>query len=703
MKLNKVKNIIYASFYIFIIFSLISVSQIFTLHIIKAHTLSNTDKKVLSLIANKKINTGSAIVVYKNSKSKTENSQINVNQNISIIKKPSNENYSSFIKNLVTNNKIKEVSPNYVRSFSSLPNNINIQQQKNLFIANAPVVNNQGFNSSLGGSSNITIAVLDSGVAYQNFTNTLTGTTYGEAPSLSYLHIVNPYNALAVYNNQTVNEYSPYDSVGHGTYTTGVIASATNQDSSGSSLYGTAGIAFNASIMPIKIGNSNGIPLSAEILGLQWAIAHHANIINLSIEGTTPSSVEESEIDAAINAGIVVVASSGNEGTSSIDYPAGYPNVIAVGATNAQNQLTSYSNYGCSSYNNCVTLTAPVGYSNPLVYQQTYTGYNSSSVSSFTSFSNEYLAGTSFSAPQVSAAIALYESKYGIQNQQNMLNVLKQSSTNLGNSTQFGYGLLNINSMLNVSTTNNGYQIFGNNGNIYSFGNTQNYGNLSSMNQNSSPVSISTVPGGYYILTKNGAVYTFGSAQFFGSLYNIPGYQGTPVTIASLPNDSGYYILTQTGAVYTFGSAKFLGSMYNIPSANIINRTAINLSITNNGNGYYIVTQDGAIFTFGEAQFFGSMYNIPNVPTRTIVSFAVVPQGYYILTKDGAVYTFGNAQFQGSMYNIPNQPSYLAGGFLTTNNGYYILTQNGAVYTFGSAQFQGSLYTQGITPLGIIN
>ena len=697
-----IKTIINVSICSFLLLFMVSISPILNIKIVRANTLSSSDKKVLSLIANKKFNQNSAVVVYKNQTSKIATPQINVNKNISIIKKPNNENYSSFLKNLITNNKIKSVSPNYVRSFSSLPNNVNISEQKNLFMINAPVVNNTGFTPSLGGSSNITVAVLDSGVAYQNFTNSLTGITYGEAPSLSYLHIVDPYNALAVYNNQTVNEYSPYDGVGHGTYVTGVIASATNQDSSGSPLYGTAGIAFNTTIMPIKIGNSSGIPLSAEILGLQWAIAHHANVINLSIEGTTPSSAEETEIEDAINAGIVVVASSGNEGNSSIDYPSGYPNVISVGASNSQNQLTSYSNYGCSTYNNCITLVAPVGYSNPLVYQQTYTGYNNGSISSYTSFSNEYLAGTSFSAPQVSAAVALYESAYGTQNAGNMINVIKQSSTNLGNVTKFGYGLLNVNALLTQSSPNDKYQIFSNTGNVYSFGGAQNYGNLSLVDTNGSPpVSISTVPGGYYILTKDGAVYTFGNAQFFGSMYNIPGNKGIPVTIASLPNDSGYYILTQNGAVYTFGNAQFYGSMYNIPSSNSISRTAINLSITN--NGYYIVTQDGAVYTFGNAQFFGSMYNIPNAPSKTIVSFLPVSNGYYVLTSDGAVYTFGNAQFLGSMYNILNQPDYTPSGFLAINGGYYILTQNGAVYTFGDATFNGSEYGQGIIPLGIIN
>lgn len=261
MNMLNIKNILTISVYTFVLFCFLAISSVFETNIVKAYTLGSTNKKVLSLIANKKIDQQSAIVVYKNPKSKISNSQINVNSNVSIVRKPANENYSSFLKNLINNKKVKSVSPNYVRSFSSLPNNVDINSQKNLFIDNAPVVNNSGFNSSLGGSSNITIAVLDSGVAYQNFTNTLTNTTYGEAPSLSFLHIVDPYNALAVYNNQSVNEYSPYDGVGHGTYVTGVIASATNQDSSGSTLLGTAGISFNASIMPIKIGNSNGIPL----------------------------------------------------------------------------------------------------------------------------------------------------------------------------------------------------------------------------------------------------------------------------------------------------------------------------------------------------------------------------------------------------------------------------------------------------------
>ncbi len=680
----------------------------------------SVQSRVYSLIHNQNYNSNEAIVVYKNGSSinkihgstgsgssgsgltGSQSSVINVNNSVAIVKRPQNESYKNFLTGLEETSNVKSVTPNYIRSFSTLPNNVDINYQKNLFMINAPVVSNSGFTPSLGGSSNIIVAVLDSGVAYTNYTNPLTGTVYGQAPSLANLNIVDPYNALAVYNNQTVNEYNPYDSVGHGTYVTGVIASSTNNDASGSTLYGTAGIAFNSTIMPVKIGNSQGVPVSAEIMGIQWAIDHHANIINLSIESMTPSSAEETEIEDAINNGISVVASSGNESSSSLAYPAGYPGVIAVGASNSQNLLTSYSNYGCSNLGNCQTLVAPVGYNTPLVYQQTYTGYDTNNVTSYTSFSNEYLVGTSFSAPQAVAAIALYDAKYGVQNPQSINLLFKESSTRLqgGINNTYGYGLLNINAMLQIQNSGEEYNILGQNGEVYTFGAGSYYGDLTTVQgtiPSRTPITAITTPDkkGYYILTSDGGVYTFGDARFYGSIYNIPNAPvKTPIAMATTPSGNGYYILTADGGVYTFGDAVFQGSLYNIPQSAVPDRTPVAFALTPSGNGYYIVTSNGAVYTFGNAQFQGSVFNIPNAPVKTTVTFALTTNGYYLVTKDGAVYTFGNAQFYGSMYNIPGQPSDVPVGFEinSNNNGYYILTNNGAVYTFGNAQFYGSTY-----------
>ena len=683
-------------------------------------TSQSVQSRVYSLIHNQNYNSNEAIVVYKNGSGSVGSgsgklspkllgpSVSNINSSIAIVKRPQNESYKNFLTGLEETANIKSVTPNYIRSFSSLPNNVDINNQKNLFMINAPVVSNSGFTSSLGGSSNIIVAVLDSGVAYTNYTNPLTGTVYGQAPSLASLNITDPYNALAVYNNQTVNEYQPYDSVGHGTYVTGVIASSTNNDSSGSTQYGTAGIAFNSTIMPVKIGNSQGVPVSAEIMGIQWAIDHHANVINLSIESMTPSSAEETEIEDAISAGISVVASSGNESSSSLAYPAGYPGVIAVGASNSQNLLTSYSNYGCSSLGNCQTLVAPVGYSTPLVYQETYTGYDTNNVTSYTSFSNEYLAGTSFSAPQAVAAIALYDSKYGVQNPQSINLLFKESSTRLGGGVNntYGYGLLNINAMLQIQNSGEEYNILSKNGKVYTFGAGTFYGDLTTITgtiPNRTPVMAATTPDkkGYYILTQDGGIYTFGDAQFYGSVFNIPNAPvKTPVAIVPTPAGKGYYVLTTDGGVYTFGDAQFYGSLYNIPQSALPDRTPVSFALTPNGEGYYIVTSNGAVYTFGNAQFQGSVFNIPNAPVKTTVTFSLTPSGsgYYLITKDGAVYTFGDAQFYGSMYNIPNQPSDIPVGFVinSNNNGYYILTNNGAIYTFGNSQFYGSIYNTSI-------
>ena len=85
-------------------------------------------------------------------------------------------------------------------------------------------------------------------------------------------------------------------------------------------------------------------------------MAQHANVINLSLGGSTPDTGEENAVASAIASGIVVVAAAGNESSTSLDYPAADPNVIAVGASGIDDSnplspgenVASYSNYDAS-------------------------------------------------------------------------------------------------------------------------------------------------------------------------------------------------------------------------------------------------------------------------------------------------------------------------------------------------------------------
>jgi hypothetical protein len=122
----------------------------------------------------------------------------------------------------------------------------------------------------------------------------------------------------------------------------------------GSGSSSTEGLAPGAKILPVIInatalGNQPG-QMSAAI---EYAVSQHVSVINLSQSVGQDTSVAKA-IQDALNSNIVVVAASGDESTSSVDYPAAYPGVIAVGAVDESGSIWNKSNTGTQ-----VTLAAP--------------------------------------------------------------------------------------------------------------------------------------------------------------------------------------------------------------------------------------------------------------------------------------------------------------------------------------------------------
>jgi serine protease len=250
------------------------------------------------------------------------------------------------------------------------------------------------------GGEKVIVAVLDTGVAYANRGK------YRRSPDFSKYSFVQGYDFI---------DHTPYanDHNGHGTFVAGTIAEATNNN------YGLTGLAYAARIMPVRVLDSAGEGDASVIAeGVRFAVNHHAQIINLSLEFS--SDVDASDIPELVEAlryayrhNVLVVAAAGNEGSTTIPYPARAAHVIAVGATTEHGCLASYSNDGRG-----ITLVAPGGgpdaslpgdpNCNPElpsgrdVFQMTFTG---SSPRVF-GFPNGY-EGTSMATPHVSATAAL--------------------------------------------------------------------------------------------------------------------------------------------------------------------------------------------------------------------------------------------------------------------------------------------------------
>ena len=166
----------------------------------------------------------------------------------------------------------------------------------------------------------VTVAIVDTGVK-------------GSHPDLRG-RVVTGYNAL------TRKQGRPSDRNGHGTFLAGMISGAVNGS-------GIEGLAPNARIMPVKVLDSDGIGDSDDIArGIIWAVDHGADIINMSFAADTSNAVEAAAIDYARGAGVALVAAGGNEGLKMPMFPAAYPGVLGVGATDFDNNPATFSNSG---------------------------------------------------------------------------------------------------------------------------------------------------------------------------------------------------------------------------------------------------------------------------------------------------------------------------------------------------------------------
>jgi subtilisin family serine protease len=175
------------------------------------------------------------------------------------------------------------------------------------------------------------------------------------------------------------------DQNGHGTHVAGIIG-ARDQG------IGGIGGAPMTTIMTVRVLGPTGTgDLSQLINGINFAVANGANVISMSLGGPNGSASLEFTVATAIAAGVVVVAAAGNNGSCVADYPAGYPGVISVGATDqGVDTLAAYSQRGPD-----VDIAAPG--------TNVWSDYLGSTYLS--------MSGTSMATPFVSAAAALVVAK----------------------------------------------------------------------------------------------------------------------------------------------------------------------------------------------------------------------------------------------------------------------------------------------------
>jgi subtilisin family serine protease len=306
---------------------------------------------------------------------------------------------------------VAEARAGHVATILDTPSDTNYLYQWHMHNSEGGMWADLAWNLAPNRGANVTVAVIDSGVAFEDYNTSLNGypQTFEKATDLAGTTFVAPWDF-----NQ--NDAHPNDDNGHGTHVAGTIAQNTNNS------FGVAGVAYNARIMPIKVLDYTGNGFDDDIVeGIYHAVANGADVINMSIgfPGSGGGAVPCSEI-AGLNAaldfahaqGVVLVAAAGNDG-GIVSCPAAHPNVIAVGAAGYDGLATWYSNNGAA-----LDISAPGG--DPLadlsgdgnvdgVLQESFC-YDANTLlilNRYDTFCNVFNAGTSMASPHVAGTAAL--------------------------------------------------------------------------------------------------------------------------------------------------------------------------------------------------------------------------------------------------------------------------------------------------------
>lgn len=273
---------------------------------------------------------------------------------------------------------------------------------------NLPVIEAPAGWALAKGSEQVIVAVIDTGAALHH-------------PDLA-AHLTEGYNAIDP-------SAPPEDDVGHGTHVAGVVSALTDNGE------GVAGLTWYNKVMPVKALDDAGMGSTYSVAeGILWATDHGAKVINLSLGNYASAQFLHDAVRYAFDRDVVLIAATGNDNTGQPGYPAAYPEVFAVSATDQYGHRAPFSNYG-----DYVDVVAP--------------GENIAS----TYLYNQYaaLSGTSMASPHVAALAALIRSADPELHNTDVYDIMRRSTVDLGEAGKddyFGYGQISVARALRLAT-----------------------------------------------------------------------------------------------------------------------------------------------------------------------------------------------------------------------------------------------------------